>query len=126
LLQEDAGWLFGSDAFLFNELFRVGGNRRLRGFDEEFFRVDGFAIQTIEIRFLLDRSSYFSAFYDLAYLERRGFDNSFTDIAHGFGLGFNFKTPIGLFNLSYALGGSRRTPLDLNAGKIHFGFVNVF
>lgn len=121
-----AGWLFNADAFLDNERFRVGGSRTLRGFNEQFFNVDGFAIGTIEMRYSLSRESFLSAFYDIGYLERRTLQENMQDVAHGFGLGMNFQTPIGLFNLSYALGMSKNVTLDLNAGKIHFGYVVVF
>lgn len=117
---------FGPDKFLENELYRLGGNRLLRGFDEEFFRANLYTVNTMELRFFLDRNSYFAAFYDFGYLQKQTNDVDLEDNIQGFGLGMTFQTPVGIFNLSYALGQSRQVPLDVNAGKIHFGYISLF
>lgn len=111
---------------LFNELFRIGGNKLLRGFDEESLPVSTYCVGTIEYRFLLDKNAFFHIFADVAYLETR-IDNLISkDNATGFGTGIAFETKAGIFGLSYALGRSKNIPLDPRNSKIHFGYINVF
>jgi outer membrane protein assembly factor BamA len=126
LLRTQGKSLLGLEAYLDNELFRLGGSRLLRGFDEEFFRSSTYLINTAELRFYIDQGSYFLAFYDAGYLSSERTQESTDFWAQGFGLGMTFQTDIGIFNLSYALGQADEIPLDLNAGKIHFGYVSLF
>ena len=121
-------YLVGGDdqSFLQNELYRIGGNQLMRGFDEQFFLVNGYNVLTGELRFFLDRESYFSAFIDVGYLNRNTFEESSSGWVNGLGLGMNFQTGVGVFNLSYALGSGMDIPFDFNTGKIHFGYVSLF
>jgi len=118
-----------------NEQFRIGGNRVLRGFDEESIFTDMYHLLTLEYRYLLSRNSYFFLFSDNAFL------TDLTDplaelvnFNYGFGTGFSFETKAGIFGISYALGGSRssvnddliKNPPRFRNGKIHFGYVSYF
>jgi len=108
-----------------NELYRIGGNRLLRGFDEEAVLASLFNMATLEYRFLLSQNSYFNLFFDGAYVENRsgGYAN---DFPFGFGAGLAFETKAGLFGVSYALGRQQGNPIDFKSAKIHFGYVNYF
>lgn len=119
------GWLYGGELFG-NDLYRLGGTRLLRGFDEESIFANGFAIGTIEYRFLLGRNSFLYLFTDGAWLKekRSGVDRS--DTPFGFGAGLNFETAAGIFGISYAIGRQQRNPIEFRAAKIHFGYVNLF
>lgn len=124
-LQSRTAWLYAPNAPLFrNELWRLGGHRGLRGFDEERFQVDFFQLVSLETRVLLNRNSYAFAFFDGAYLHNP--IEAWSDYPFGFGLGFALDTSAGLFSLSYALGQSRNEPLDIRYAKIHFGYINRF
>lgn len=109
-----------------NELYRIGGLRTLRGFDEESIYASMFGIFTAEYRFLLEQNSYLSAFYDWAYYEKVTSSSSLADRPFGFGAGINFETKIGIFSLNYAVGKQFDNPIQFRAAKIHFGFVNRF
>lgn len=109
-----------------NELYRIGGLRTLRGFDEESIDANLFTIFTAEYRYLLEQNSYLSAFYDWAYYEKITAADRVIDRPFGFGAGINFETPIGIFSLSYAVGKQFDNPIQFRAAKIHFGFVNRF
>ncbi len=109
-----------------NELYRIGGLRTLRGFDEESIDANLFTILTAEYRYLLEQNSYLSAFYDWAYYEKVTAADRVIDRPFGFGAGINFETPIGIFSLSYAVGKQFNNPIQFRAAKIHFGFVNRF
>ncbi|MCF8257919.1 MAG: BamA/TamA family outer membrane protein [Flavobacteriales bacterium] len=109
-----------------SEMFRIGGLKSLRGFDEESIYADLYAIGTIEFRFLLNMDSYIFAFADGAYYENRAVNRRTTDRPIGFGLGISFATKIGIFSLTYAMGKQFDNPIDARAGKIHFGIVSFF
>ncbi len=115
-----------SESLFESEMFRIGGLRTLRGFDEEAFFADLYAIGTVEYRFLLNMDSYIFVFADAAYYENRAVNRRITDRPIGFGLGISFSTKIGIFSLTYALGRQFDNPIDARAGKIHFGIVSFF
>lgn len=120
-----AGYL-GNPNLLQNELYRIGGNRLLRGFDEESIWASGYAVATLEYRFLLGQNANFFAFFDGAYLQNNTLAARSADYPFGFGLGANLQTKAGIFGLMYALGRQQGNPVNLQQGKIHFGYVALF
>jgi outer membrane protein assembly factor BamA len=122
----NGGLLFSQDSLYQNELYRIGGNRLLRGFDEESISASAYGILTIEPRLLLNQNSYLFAFLDYAYLQDRSIGNYNTDFPLGFGLGLSLGTPAGIVRMSYAMGKQSGNPIDFRAAKIHFGYVNYF
>ena len=122
----NGGLLFSQDSLYQNELYRIGGNRLLRGFDEESISASAYGMLTIEPRLLLNQSSYLFAFLDYAYLQNKSIGNDITDFPLGFGLGLSLGTPAGIVRMSYAIGKQSGNPIDFRAAKIHFGYVNYF
>jgi outer membrane protein assembly factor BamA len=110
-----------------NELLRIGGNKILRGFDEESILTDRYIFGTLEFRILFDQNSFLTLPF-IDYGITRVFDQStsITDQVFGIGMGLNFGTPAGIFNLSFAAGKNSSIPLDFGKMKIHFGYVNLF
>ncbi|MBC7861929.1 MAG: BamA/TamA family outer membrane protein, partial [Bacteroidia bacterium] len=115
-----------SDQVFKNELFRIGGLKTLRGFDEESIFASTYAIGTFEYRYLLDENSAVFLFSDAAIYEKSFVGGYLKDIPYGVGAGMSFETKAGIFSLSYALGKQFNNPLDIRSGKIHFGIVNAF
>jgi outer membrane protein assembly factor BamA len=115
-----------NERLFFNELFRIGGMRILRGFDEESIFASSYFVGTLEYRYLLEKNAYFHVFFDGAWYENAAATQLITDTPYGFGSGVSFETKIGVFALSYALGKQFNNPILLRTGKIHFGFVNYF
>ena len=109
-----------------NELYRIGGLKTLRGFDEESIFASAYFIGTLEYRFLIEQNSYLSVFYEQAWYENQVGNTLITDTPFGFGAGISFETNIGIFSLNYALGKQFDNPILFRASKIHFGFVNFF
>ena len=111
-----------------NELFRIGGLRTLRGFDEESINASAYSIFSFEYRYLLEQNSYFHIFFDGAYYENQSiyFKGDRYDTPFGFGTGISFETKAGIFSLNYALGKQFNNQLLVKTGKVHFGFVNYF
>ncbi len=109
-----------------NELFRFGGLKTLRGFDEESFNANTYIIGKTELRLLLDGNSYLFAFYNQAYYEQRSFDVKRSDTPLGFGAGLAFETKAGIFSFNYALGKQQNNPILFRSAKVHFGIVSAF
>jgi outer membrane protein assembly factor BamA len=119
------GW-FQSPSVFRNELFQIGGNKLLRGFDEESIYTDLFGVLTAEMRYLLGTNSYFFGFTDGGYAHYKQQATSFAHTYIGFGLGLAFETGTSVFNITYAAGKRNDLPLNLRQSKIHLGFVNFF
>ena len=108
-----------------NELFKIGGLKTLRGFDQLSISASTYVIICNEIRFLFAKQSYLHAFFDAAGYEKR-LDKYTSDFPFGFGLGISFETKAGIFSLSYALGKQLGNPIKFSTGKINFGYIAMF
>ena len=109
-----------------NELFRIGGLKSLRGFDEESIFASSYSMLNIEYRFLTDINSFLFVFINGAWYERNGSGIYVNDTPLGFGTGYNFQTRLGILSISYALGKQFDNPIQVRNGKVHFGIVNYF
>ena len=116
---------YNPEAFT-NELFRIGGLRSLRGFDEESIFASAFVIGKTELRYLLEQNSFLFVFGNTAWYERRRKQEYRNDWPIGFGTGINFETRLGILSVSYALGRQAENPFQIRNGKVHFGIVNYF
>lgn len=119
------GGLSGENTFS-NELFRFGGLRTLRGFDEESLTASLFVMGKVELRYLLEENSYFFAFVNQAWYERNTRTDYVQDQPIGFGAGITFETRLGIFSFNYALGKEFDNPIRFKAAKVHFGLINYF
>ncbi|MEP0545873.1 MAG: BamA/TamA family outer membrane protein [Rhodothermales bacterium] len=114
----DAAILLG-DVYDESDLFRFGGATSLRGYDEERFRGNIVGRAVVEYRYQIDRTSYAFLFTDIGYVERPATPGVASDrsVRPGYGLGIQYRTPLGLVAVSYAL-----NPDDgPTRGKIHVG-----
>lgn len=108
-----------------NELFRFGGLDAQRGFNEDELFASTRSTTVFEYRFLLDKNSHVFAFADQTWYENNAL-NYYKDTPFGFGVGFSFKTNLGVFSISYALGKQLDNAILLSNGKIHFGYIAYF
>jgi outer membrane protein assembly factor BamA len=120
------GGILQSDNIFENELFRFGGFRTLRGFDEESLHASAYGILTLEYRYLLEQNSYLYFFGDGAWYEKNTVEGYIHDMPFGFGSGISFETKAGIFSIGYALGKQFNNPIYLKSGKVHFGIVSYF
>lgn len=118
---------YNATGLLSNEYRRVGGNRTLRGFDEESLFTDRYMIATAEMRFILDRNSYLTIpFADVGWVHLPLENNIGNAFVVGTGFGLSFNTSAGLFNLTFAAGYRSKIPFSLASTKVHFGYVSLF
>ena len=109
-----------------NEYFRIGGNKLLRGFDEETILGRFFSVFSLEYRLLIGQNSYIAGFFDYALINNDYRTEFKWDNPYGFGAGLNFETTAGIFGLSAAVGSQLNNPVDFGDIKVHFGYKSLF
>ena len=90
--------LLHSDRIDESDLFRFGGARSLRGYDEERFHVPFATRVFVEYRRLLDAASHALVFFDLGYVDGETVRGFFP----GFGVGVQLDTDAGLISFTAA------------------------
>lgn len=105
-----------------NELYRVGGLKTLRGFNENFFFAQNYFLTRLELRQYFEEGSYIFLFYD--QMISHAFDRWSAPL--GLGTGLSLDTNNGLFSFAFALGSSSEIPFDINNTKIHLGYTSRF
>ncbi|NME72469.1 BamA/TamA family outer membrane protein [Flammeovirga aprica] len=120
-LKVEGAQMLGDNLFK-NELFRLGGFRSLRGFNEGELFIDRYAYFTFEPRINMGDQSFLFLFTDIgvAGLEEKW------DFPMGIGAGINISTASGDFSIAYALGRTNDIPFSTQLAKIHFGFIGKF
>jgi len=108
-----------------NELFQIGGNKLMRGFDEESQFVSQYGIGTVEYRYLVGRNSNFFAFIDAGW-GKHLLESKRSHTYFGTGAGLSLETKAGIFNLTWAIGKRDDSEINLRQSKVHLGFVNYF
>ncbi len=121
-----SGILLSAAPISLNEQYRIGGNRLLRGFDEESLFATRYAVGTLEYRLIIGQNSYLYAFSDAGYIQNFTQSVRISDTPIGFGAGITFETKVGLFGVTLAVGKQGANPLDFRNVKTHFGYVSLF
>ncbi|MCC5916010.1 MAG: BamA/TamA family outer membrane protein [Cryomorphaceae bacterium] len=119
------GQLYGQN-LLANEVFRLGGVNSMRGFNEQSIFASSYLVQNIELRYAIDRFSYFNVLGDFGLMENTTGHNSGRLTLFGIGAGMSFQTELGILNLIYAVGKTNDQPFDFPSAKIHIGYINRF
>jgi len=121
------GGIFNSPSIFRNELFQIGGNKLLRGFDEESIYATQYGVATAEYHYLVGVNSYFLGFIDAGWVKNK---YQLVNVSNNFlstGIGLVFETKVGLLNMSFAVGKRNDVPFNLSqSSKIHFGYINYF
>jgi len=120
------GGVYNSPSTYRNELFRIGGYKLLRGFDEESILASQYAVGTLEYRYLIGLNSFLFTFLDGGWAKNNVPGYNLNNTFLGFGLGLAFETKAGIFNISYALGKRDDTNFNFHDAKIHLGYVSFF
>jgi outer membrane protein assembly factor BamA len=123
--QAFGGHIVAQNLFI-NELFRIGGIRTLKGFDEQAIFASTYLIANVEVRYLIQQNSNVLLFWNGAYYRNEVRNPVLSDKPYGFGAGLNMETGAGVLSLFYALGKEFNNPINVSKAKVHFGFVNYF
>ena len=114
--------LLNSTNYFDNELFRIGGNNSIRGFNEQSIFVKNYSIQNIEFRYQTSKSSYLYTITDLALISTT---NS-KEKLYSFGLGYLFNSNNSQINISTAVGTNTKNPIDFKNTQFFVNWVNFF
>ncbi|GGF46787.1 POTRA domain-containing protein [Echinicola rosea] len=121
------GGLLVGDNILKNDMYRLGGLRSIRGFNENFFFANRYVYANFEPRFYFEENSYFLLFTDVGALEQSGWSiPENRDNVLSFGGGLNLSTGSGEFRFLYGMGKSNEQKIGVNYAKIHFGYIGRF
>ncbi len=120
------GSTYIGESLFTSELYRIGGLRTIRGFDEESIFANNWTVSSLEYRFLPELNTAIYAFFDHAWYEKKDQVSYVRDLPYSFGIGTNFQTKAGIFTFNYALGQQFDNPLLVRNAKISFGFRNIF
>jgi len=118
------GAILNSDNYLTNELFRFGGIKSIRGFEENSLIASLYSVLNTEYRYQLNNSIYIHTIFDAAY-----FENDITldeEKLFAFGLGFGIFTKAGLLKFNYANGKSENQKFKFSDSKIHLSLTAIF
>ncbi len=124
-LSVNAG-LFQSPNYFQNELFRIGGFKLLRGFDEASIYTNRYSVETAEYHYLLAKNSWFYGFTDFGWAAYNVNNIKFNHTYLGFGVGLSLETGTGIFSISLAEGKRDDSKLNFQQSKIHLGFISLF
>ena len=122
---KSSGGLIQNDNLLLNDLFRLGGLKTIRGFNENFFYARSFGYFSMEQRLFFGENSFLMVFADAGILENPYFAQAI-DRPVSFGAGLNLESGSGLFRFIYGVGKSNLQPLQFSYSRIHFGYLARF
>jgi hypothetical protein len=119
-------YIFSDSVLYRNELIRVGGLEEIRGFDEDFFWVDGYSAVSFEMKYFFEKESNIFGFIDMAQMRLKTINEIQQDYPIGIGIGVNLSTKAGILSLSYAMGKTEGESFNFSNSKIHIGYTNRF
>jgi outer membrane protein assembly factor BamA len=119
------GGLLQNQNLFLNELYRIGGLKSIRGFNEKNFFSKNFGYLNVEQRLFFDKNSYLLAFADLGIIENP-YNSPRIDHPFSIGTGINLDTDGGLFSFVLAIGRSNTQPLSFSYSRVHFGYLARF
>jgi hypothetical protein len=114
--------LLASENYFDNELFRIGGNNSIRGFNEQSIFVKNYLLQNIEYRYATSSDSYLYTITDLAIIST----NQNKEKLYSLGIGYLFNTNNSQINISTAVGTNTKNPLDFKNTQFFVNWVNFF
>lgn len=116
--------LLGSRNFVDNELFRLGGLKSVRGFDENSLIATSFYSLQTEIRYFLSPDLYANTVLDYGYYQNKLIDLEENLFSFGFGIGLNTKG--GLLRLIFANGRSSQQEFNFQNTQVHLSLNTFF
>ncbi len=118
-------WLKG-DNLLENELYKFGGAKIMRGFDEDYFSASFINLSSLEFSYLIEDKTSVFVFADYSIMQHKTISEKFWNHPFGIGAGFKLSNKNGLFSITYAIGKTDNTNFRIKNSRIHFGFTAFF
>ena len=111
-----------SNTYLNNELFRIGGPKSIRGFNEQSIFVDQYIMINLEYRFFTSEKSYLYTITDFA--KTATLEN--TKNLNSLGLGFLFINKNSLININSSIGRNEGDKFDFKNAKLLVNWKTFF
>mgnify|MGYP001150075214 CR=1 FL=1 len=124
LFLQNQSALLNSENFVTNELFRIGGTNNIRGVNEESILATSYSVFNLEYRFRPNFSSFFYSITDYAYIQDEIASTNLNILS--LGIGYAFRTKIGLLNLSYAIGKFDNSSFNFDNSRLHIKIISFF
>lgn len=121
LLRNYMGYL-KSNHYLNNELFRIGGQQTIRGFNEQSILTSSYILFNLEYHYLLNKLSSIYSITDYGTYKYNKSNNSLI----GLGLGYKQFIKNTLINLEYSVGKSKNNSFNFNNSFITIKILNFF
>ena len=116
--------LLNTSNYLTNELFRLGGAKNIRGFDEERLLASAFSILNLEYRYKTNLDAYLYTVTDFGYLNNALVKQNSN--LYSLGFGYKFRAKMGVINLSYVLGIANNQSFNINNSIFNFNIRSLF
>ncbi len=113
-----------SKTYFTNELFRFGGNKSIRGFQENSLLANFFTVFRTEYRYVPTNNLYVHTIFDAAYYENNIIKNE--GYLYSFGFGAGILTNAGVLNFNIASGLQERQHFKFSDSIIHLEFTTFF
>ncbi len=120
-LANNSGYL-NSASFLQNEMYRIGGEKSIRGFNAQSLFATKYAFFNVAYRFLVSKKSFIYTITDFGQFR----DLNTSKKALSIGAGYQFLTNNSQVNLHYALGKINNQPFDYKNSTLNINFVTYF
>ena len=120
-IANNSGYL-NSKSFLQNEMYRIGGEKSIRGFNAQSLFVTKYAFFNVAYRFLVSKKSFIYTITDFGQFK----DLNASKKALSIGAGYQFLTNNSQINLHYALGKINNQPFDYKTSTLNVNFITYF
>lgn len=113
-----------SPEYYTNELYRFGGIKSIRGFNENSLQGNIFGGIFAEYRYIVASNLYVHTITDFGYFQDKA--NTTSSNLYGFGFGLGLLNKGGVFNLVYANGSSNGQAIKLSNSIVQVSFKTTF
>ncbi|QOD62277.1 hypothetical protein H9I45_07500 [Polaribacter haliotis] len=120
-IRNNTGYL-NSTNFIENELFRIGGSKSIRGFNEQSIFAKDYTFFNIEYRYVTSEKSYLYSITDIGKINTTIKSEDLLSI----GLGYLFTSRNSQINLSVASILNTNTKIDLKSTQLSLNWKNFF
>jgi translocation and assembly module TamA len=109
-----------------NQLYRIGGFKTLKGFDELSIAASSYAITSLEWRYFTGALSYFNFFTNAGWYEQKVTTAYYSNWPAAIGTGMNMETRAGIFSINLAVGWQKGAAFAFKNSKVHLGYISTF
>ncbi len=112
--------------FMENEMYRIGGQGNLRGFNQESINTSKHGVATLELQQRVQQQLNLFVFFDQGITKGAALNARKVYWPRGVGFGVQLATTGGIVSLSYALGQGYGESFEVKNSKVHIGFTALF